>query len=327
MERARARLAAAREARGLSDHRSAPARAGAAEPSTPTPSTYEEIDFSFDAADGAYWCWMNPKGAPSFTPGMLTELASYTATIRAHCARAETDAGVSPPKQAVLASRIPGVYNLGGDLERFSRWIVARDREALTEYAYSCIHVLHDNAIGFGNPILTIALVQGDALGGGFETALSCHMIVAERGVKFGFPEILFNLFPGMGASSLLTRRVGLARAENMIASGRIFTAEELYEMGLVQVLAEPGDGVDATRRLIRQNQKRHNGLTAMLRASARVSPMPYEELRDVTDIWVEAALELHPADLRKMQRLVTAQDRRMTAAGVRSPASEAEIA
>jgi DSF synthase len=59
---------------------------------------------------------------------------------------------------------------------------------------------MYENIIHLDRDVTTIALVQGDALGGGFETALSSNVLIAERSAKLGFPEILFNLFPGMGA-------------------------------------------------------------------------------------------------------------------------------
>nr|WP_271167130.1 crotonase/enoyl-CoA hydratase family protein [Hansschlegelia plantiphila] len=271
-----------------------------------------EVDLEYDAGLRTAWCWMNPADAPSFTPGLLRDLKSYTDAIHESFRTADADEP-APLTHSVLCSRLPGVFNLGGDLDRFAHWIRERDREALRTYAYACIDVLHDNAIGFGHSVLTIALVQGDALGGGFETALSCQMIVAERGVKFGLPEILFNLFPGMGALSLLARRIGLGQAEKLVMSGQIFTAEELHAMGVVQVLAEPGDGVAETHRLIARNMRRRNGLSAIYKASQRVWPLPYEELRDIVDIWVDAALAVDPADLRKMERLSSAQDKRMS--------------
>ena len=81
--------------------------------------------------------------------------------------------------------------------------------------------------------------MQGDALGGGFECALASDLIVAEERAQLGFPEILFNLFPGMGAYSLLSRRVGMKGAEKMILSARLYTAEELHELGVVDLLVE----------------------------------------------------------------------------------------
>jgi DSF synthase len=279
---------------------------------------YDEIEIEIDAAQETSWCWMSPVGAPSFTPGLLRDLSAHQRTIRR--AFDATPAGAPAPiKQAVFASRLPGIYNLGGDLDLFAGWIRDRDREGLRSYAKACIDVLHENAIAFDLPVITVALVQGDALGGGFEAALSCDVIVAERGAKFGLPEILFNLFPGMGAYSMLARRLGGMQAERMIASGKLYTAEELHALGLVQVLAEPGEGVAETHRLLARNLRRHNGLSALFRAGRRVAPLPYEELRDVTEIWVDAALRLDEADLRKMERLTVAQDKRLIANAVLS--------
>jgi DSF synthase len=70
----------------------------------------------------------------------------------------------------------------------------------------------------------TIALVQGDALGGGFECALSGNVLIAERGAKMGFPEILFNLFPGMGAMTCWGVGSATSKAEKIILSGKLFS-------------------------------------------------------------------------------------------------------
>ncbi|QZO02243.1 crotonase/enoyl-CoA hydratase family protein [Chenggangzhangella methanolivorans] len=280
--------------------------------------TYAEIEIEHDAALETSWCWMNPIGAPSFTPGLLRDLSAHQRLIREAFDTASADAP-APIKHAVFASRLPGIYNLGGDLGLFAGWIRNRDREGLATYARACIDVLHENQIAFDKPVITVALVQGDALGGGFEAALSCDVIVAERGSKFGLPEILFNLFPGMGAYSLLARRLGGAQAERFIASGKLYTAEELHALGLVQVLAEPGQGVAETHRLLTRNQRRHNGLSALFRAGRRAAPIPYQELLDITEIWVDAALNLEEQDLRKMERLTSAQDKRLIASSVMS--------
>ena len=79
-----------------------------------------------------------------------------------------------------------------------------QDEATLRAYAYRCIDILYDNYRGLDLPIMTVALVQGDAIGGGFEAMLTNDVVIAERDAKFGLPEILFNLFPGMGAHSFL---------------------------------------------------------------------------------------------------------------------------
>ena len=103
--------------------------------------------------------------------------------------------------------------------------------------------MLYDNYRGLDLPIMTVALVQGDAIGGGFEAMLTNDLVIAERGAKFGLPEILFNLFPGMGAHSFLKRRVGDRLARLLIEDGKTRSADELQELGLVDIVCEPGRG------------------------------------------------------------------------------------
>ena len=210
----------------------------------------------------------------------------------------------------VLGSRTAGTFSLGGDLDLFQKKIEARDATALRNYGYSCSQVGYNNYSGYGHRVVTIALVQGDALGGGFESALSCDLIVAERQAKFGFPEVLFNLFPGMGAYSFLARRIGAAKTEEMIHSGNIYSAEDLHKLGVVDVLVDQDDGVAAVKRYIAKNRLRHSAHSAMYEVRRRVNPVTLQELHDVVDIWVDTALRLSEQDIRKMSRIASAQDR-----------------
>jgi DSF synthase len=218
----------------------------------------------------------------------------------------------APVKYFVGGSRLPGVYNLGGDLNFFIKNIRARDLTALRKYAHDCVDVAYHMTVGFHLPLITIALVQGDALGGGFEGALSFNVIVAEKKAKFGLPEILFNLFPGMGAFSFLSRKLDVTRAQKMILSGRVYSATELYEMGLVDILAEDGRGEEAVRDYIAHNRRHHTVHRRIREVNMRVNPFSLEELRDVTDIWAEHAMRLQEPDLRNMERLANAQLRRV---------------
>jgi DSF synthase len=123
-----------------------------------------------------------------------------------------------------------------------------------------------------------------------------------------GLPEILFNLFPGMGALSLLGRRVGYQKAEQIILSGRLYLAEELHEMGVVDVLAEPGEGEWAVHDYIRRETRSRNGILALRSAREISQPASYDELIRITEVWVDAALRLESRDLRMMERLVSRQ-------------------
>lgn len=264
-----------------------------------------QLEVRWEAESGALWTHMTPVDRPNFNRAMLRDFQRWQAEI----GREFADPGEGL-KYLVLGSRFPGIFNLGGDLELFARFIEGGDREGLVRYGRDCVSILHNNMRRLELPIVTIALVQGDALGGGFEAVLSFNVIVAEKGSRFGLPEIAFGLFPGMGAHSLLSRKVGLARAEEMMLSNRLYSAEEMYEMGLVHILAEPGCGEEAVRAYIAKNGRRHAGHRGIYHASSLSAPVALEELNSIVEVWADSALCLSEADLKLMRRLGSAQTR-----------------
>jgi DSF synthase len=272
---------------------------------------YNELNVSLDSGQRALWCFMRPKGPPSFTFGMLREIRAVQAMIdRLNTANPP---GEKPPVRFYVGgSDLPGIFNLGGDLGYFINKIRTQDRDALRAYAYRCVETIFYNGNGFRTPVISIGVLEGDALGGGFEGAMSFNVLVAEKGVKLGTPEVLFNLFPGMGACSFLSRKLDAVRAEKIILSGRTYLAEEFHEMGIVDVLAEKGEGRQAARDFMSDNMRRQPLLFAINRVRGRVSPITLEELREVTDIWVDMAMSLDAADLRKMEIVAQAQMRRL---------------
>jgi DSF synthase len=209
----------------------------------------------------------------------------------------------------VLASDAPGVFNLGGDLDLFVQLIERRDRAGLLNYGTACIDVLHHNYIGHGLPITTVSLVQGECLGGGFEAALSSDIIVAERQSRFGFPEILFNLFPGMGAYSFLDRRVGRRTTEELLSTGKIYSADDMLALGVIDAVVDRGQGEAEVSALVKRSGRSRNGLVGIARARRRVAGITYQELMDVVHLWVDAALRLTSRDRKLMQRLVSRQN------------------
>lgn len=266
---------------------------------------YDELEARFDPALDTLWTFMRARDRPSFNPSLLTEFGLWQQDI-VEALRSED----MPIRYLVLGSRHPCVFSLGGDLDLFAARIRSRDRGALVDYGRACVRILHRNMMSLDRPIITIGLVQGDALGGGFEALLSFNVVIAERGARFGLPETAFGLFPGMGAHCFLSRRLGAARAEQMILSGRMYSAEELYELGIVHGLAEAGQGRVEVENYIRLNRRRHSGHCAIYEASRSVNPLPLAELEAVVDLWADAALRLSDTDLKLMQRLVRAQSR-----------------
>jgi DSF synthase len=275
-----------------------------------TNASYGELDLTLNPRDEAIWCYMQPAGPPSFTPTLLRELISMRATLQRMFANLPPGEA-APIKYFVSGSRIPGIYNLGGDLGFFIACIRERNLEALRNYAHDWADVVYHMTVGFHLPLITIGLVQGDALGGGFEAALSFNVLVVEKSAKFGLP-VLFNLFPGMGAFSFLSRKLDAARAQKMILSGRIYSATELYDMGLIDVLAEDGCGEKAVRDYIAHHRRHHTVHCCIRDVGMRVNPFSLEELLDIADIWAEHAMRLEESDLRYMERLASAQPRRI---------------
>lgn len=268
-------------------------------------NSYTQLTTYFDPHSKIAWGYMHAEPRPCFTPTLLQDLLAWC-----HAVAAQIDDPAQPDvRYMVTASSHPGVFNYGGDLNRFAELIAAGDRDRLAQYAKACIEPLYLYAVHLNRPGLkSIALVQGDALGGGFECALSANVLIAERGSKLGFPEILFNLFPGMGALSLLGRRVGYQKAEQMILSGRLYPAEELHALGVVDVLAEAGEGEAAVHEYIRREARARNGTLALRSVREEIQPVSYAELTRVTEIWVDAALRIDSKDLRMMERLATRQ-------------------
>ena len=276
----------------------------------PLNAEYAQLSTRFDPDYGISWAMMNPQAVPCFNQVLLNELRQYHQSVENCGGAALADGKYYPIHYLVLASQIPGVFNLGGQLELFSQLIRDGNRQSLMHYATMCIDAMASRITHCNLPLVTISLIQGDALGGGFEAALTSDIIIAERSSKIGFPEILFNLFPGMGAYSFLARKIGTVQAEKIILSGKLYSAEELHELGLVDVLAENGEGEHAVYEYVEKQARRSNGYIAVQKARHRFNPVTYKELMDITCIWVDAALKLNTRDLKVMDRFVRSQQK-----------------
>lgn len=214
-------------------------------------------------------------------------------------------------RHLVLSSDVTGVFNFGGDLSLFVLLIRARDLDSLRMYGRRCIDMVWwlENASNRG--VHTTVLVQGDTLGGGLESVMPFHKVIFERSAQAGFPEVLFNLFPGMGAWNFVIRKAGFSIANEMILSGRLYTAEQLYRRHLVDVVVDDGDGESAIETVLNTVHPRLRGTLAALEARRLAMPITYEMLLAIVDQWTECALTLGDRDLRLMERLARAQVRK----------------
>lgn len=285
----------------------------------PQQNAYTQLTTYFDPHNQIGWGYMHAEPRPCFTPTLLRELLSWGSGMVGMI----DDPAQMDMKYFVLASSVSDTFSLGGDLNLFMQHIAARDRGALLRYAMACIDCSYAVHSHLNRPgVTSIALVQGQALGGGFESALAANVLIAERGARMGLPEILFNLFPGMGAMTFLGRRVGHHKAEKIILSGKLYLAEELYDMGVVDVLAEPGEGEAAVYDYVRREERARNGILALRGAREISQPVSYDELVRITELWVDAALRLESRDVRMMERLVSRQTSKAATAPVAGPSN-----
>jgi len=274
------------------------------------------VRHEFDQSISTDWVFMHagrPTGyRPCFSETLVSEVIRCQGAIRKRLAsNNDPTPGIH---HLVLASDAP-VFNLGGDLALFSDSIRAGDRGRLLEYARRCVEGAYNFSRLYDDRVHSIAVVQGDALGGGFESALSCQTIIAEEGVGMGFPEVLFDLFPGMGAYTFLTRRIAPRLAERMMTDGNVYPVEELLKMGVVDYVVPKGTGLQAARDVIRRNQRIGNALRSMNTVRDACRPVSLDELLEVTNEWVDAAMRLNERALKTMERLVRAQERLANAA------------
>lgn len=265
---------------------------------------FEELTLKHDIDDEILWCHFDQKDRPCFTFNLGDEIQSLQFTLEQQLPKTET------VKYFIFGSNTPGVFNLGGDLELFVNKIRDNDIVGMKKYAKQSVEILNRNIQSFQSDVITIGLIQGNALGGGFEFAMSFDILIAEKSVRFGLPEILFNLFPGMGAYSFLLRKIGRRETEKMILSGATYSAEQLYDLGVVDVLAEDGQGEAVAVEYARNNRKRFHAEKSIYDARKLTAPITLDELLTITYDWAETAMKLSLNDLNKMERLVNAQKR-----------------
>lgn len=262
---------------------------------------------------GILWARMRHAERACYTPELMRDMREVQQLLRDLFNG--RDAAEVPFRWLVWASDAPRAWSLGGDLTNFTRMIRSGDEAGLRAYAHLAIDILHDNHVALDLPILTVGLIQGDAIGGGFEAMLTDDVVIAECGAKFGLPEILFNLFPGMGAYSFLRRKVGPQLARQLIEDGQTRSADEVKALGLIDVVCDAGEGEAALRAYIEENGRRFATLRTLKCVRDRVDPVTRRELTDVVDMWVDLAMGLGEADLRRMDCLARVQQRKRLAA------------
>ncbi len=160
------------------------------------------------------------------------------------------------------------------------------------------------NAID-ASPLTTIAAVHGVTFGGGFELALTCDLIVADKMARFCFPELRLGLIPGFGGIPRLKRDLGNAVVRDLLLTGRSINATKAQSVGLVSQVTAEGDALRVARATAAQLNKFDRDTVAA--AKRFIKPVPHEELRREIDIFCE--LFTRPAVEAGLRKFVESTD------------------
>ncbi len=224
---------------------------------------------------------------------MLAELERFVAAF-----------GALAPETAVciISSARKEGFSAGADLRELYHAAAPLLREQGVAGVRDFLERIHAvlNAIDVA-PFATIAAVHGVCFGGGFELALGCDIIVADKMARFAFPELRLGLIPGWGGIPRLRRDVGNAFVRELLLTGRSVNASRAHAVGLVAQLASEGEALRVARATAAQITK----FDAVTRVAAKkfIKPIPHEELRREIDLFCE--LFARPAVMAALKKFV----------------------
>ena len=204
-----------------------------------------------------------------------------------------------------------GIFNLGGDLALFKELAEDKNLKKIQEYGYNCIKLIHRNLHMYKHNVIGIAIINGEARGGGFEAALSFERTVGVKNMKVSLPEYIMGFFPGMGAFEMLSRKVGYVKTKNIIMENINFTTDKLYEDGVIDALYDSYD--DALRGVLKYIhiiKKNPNVFFALKKMEERENDIGYEELKSSVELWAEVIYNLKSIHLKKIEKILTFQKR-----------------
>ncbi len=268
---------------------------------------YKHVEVNyFPEIETAVWK-IKTEGIPNLTLDGLREFTHFTEDLKIMF----TDSSY-PLKYLVSSSTHEEVYNVGGDLPYFLKCIKSRDEEGLKEYAYLSVDAIYNIYTSFGLSAVSIALVEGNAYGGGFECAMAHDLILSNSKAKFCLPENKFNLFPGMGAYSLLCRKLNVKTATEILYGGKVYSSNDMLDFGLIDHIEKEKEGIDSIKSFIQKIDRNYNFNHGHFQCLKKVFPLQKKELIEITNIWVESCLKMTDADLRRMELIVNAQNRKL---------------
>jgi len=206
----------------------------------------------------------------------------------------------------IIYSKLKPGFCAGADLRELYQQSQTMDKAEAVKGVRDFLERIHRvlNLIDAA-PLTTIAAVHGVTFGGGFELALACDLIIADKMARFCFPELRLGLIPGFGGIPRLKRDLGNAVVRDLLLTGRSFNATKAQQIGLVSQVVGEGEALRAARAMATQLRKFDRATVAT--AKKFIKPIPHEELRQEIDIFCE--LFTRPAVQAGLRKFVESTD------------------
>lgn len=247
-------------------------------PNAPLANQRAGSALSWTLADGVIELALHRKPCNELGSASLAELEQFSAALEVM----QTDA-----RALIIYSELKSGFCAGADLRELYQRSQTMDKSEAVKGVRDFLERIHRvlNAIDAA-PLTTIAAVHGVTFGGGFELALACDLIIADKMARFCFPELRLGLIPGFGGIPRLKRDVGNAIVRDLLLTGRSFNATKAQQIGLVSQVVGEGEALAAARATALQLGK-FDRATAVA-AKTFIKPIPHDELRREIDLFCE---------------------------------------
>ncbi len=254
---------------------------------------YKGRSLSWRLADGVIEVALNHAPANEIGLAMLADLEHLASSLTALESRASA---------LILYSEQKAGFSAGADLRELYTRAQKMEMSSAVQGVREFLERIHAalNRLDT-SPLTTIAAVHGVCFGGGFELALTCDLIVADKMARFCFPELRLGLIPGFGGIPRLKRDIGNAVVRDLLLTGRSINATKALSVGLASQVAAEGEALRVARATAAQVTKFDRGTSAA--AKRFIKPLPAEELHREIDIFCE--LFTRPAVMEGLRKFV----------------------
>lgn len=264
---------------------------------------YRTLSTYFDPAQQTLWCTINNN---FFNLAFLEDVRNLQDNIVRNY---DHKPGLSP-KYLVWQSSNPKIFSLGLDLSYLLPLIIKQDVQALKSYIHSCLDVLYINSLSLDLPIITMVVLCGKALSGGLEAAFSNNFIIAEENTRCGFPEIKYNLLPPLVSARQMIKNAPHSNILHLLYSGKICSAAQFKEIGLIDVVVPNGEGQAFAQKYIKDLQKKFNAVYAMYAISRKNLYTARQEIEDYAEVWIQSALNLKLEQIEQLKKIAKMQSK-----------------